>query len=135
MKIPVLDRPCCRYLVLSLALLFVTAINVDAHNDDKNEAKGPAQQVPITRIPSFGHALRDEYFLLQYTNFNHGSFGACPRPVLEYQIDLRRQQEEQPDPFLRNGYKQLWNETRVQVAQLSFLLLSSCCVYFYSLAS
>ena len=31
-------------------------------------------------------------FLLNYTNFNHGSFGATPRSVLDYQTQLRRQQ-------------------------------------------
>src|SRR5438445_452917 len=34
------------------------------------------------------------------TYLNHGSFGACPRPVLEAQARLRAQMEEEPVRFL-----------------------------------
>jgi selenocysteine lyase/cysteine desulfurase len=74
-------------------------------------ALGHAQhEQSIQRFP-----IKDP-FLLNYTNFNHGSFGACPKSVLEYQFKLRTQMEQQPDPFIRQTYKQLWNETRVKVA-------------------
>jgi len=32
---------------------------------------------------------------------NHGSFGACPRPILEFQADLRARLEREPFDFLR----------------------------------
>jgi hypothetical protein len=62
------------------------------------------------------HEVVKGFFLLNYTNFNHGSFGAVPRPVLDYQTALRYQQEQQPDPFLRVRYKELWNATRCKIA-------------------
>ena len=31
---------------------------------------------------------------------NHGSFGACPRPILELQADLRAEIEREPVDFL-----------------------------------
>jgi hypothetical protein len=68
------------------------------------------------RDSSTSSSSSSSFFLLNYTNFNHGSFGACPQPVLDYQSMLRRQQEQQPDPFIRTVYKQLWNDTRVRIA-------------------
>lgn len=65
---------------------------------------------------TFGHDLLHKEFLLNYTNFNHGSFGACPRKVLEYQTSLRLQQEQQPDTWMRVHYRQLLNGTREKIA-------------------
>jgi selenocysteine lyase/cysteine desulfurase len=66
--------------------------------------------------PSFGHDILHQEFLLNYTNFNHGSYGACPKSVLEYQNSLRLQQEQQPDPWMREKYLQLINETRREIS-------------------
>ncbi|KAG7344919.1 isopenicillin-N epimerase [Nitzschia inconspicua] len=89
--------------------VFGHALLIHPNNPDQDKSS------TITRRPVLSHP--NGVFLLNYTNFNHGSFGACPKPVLEYQNQLRRQQEQQPDPFLRKHYKQLWNETRVRIAQ------------------
>jgi selenocysteine lyase/cysteine desulfurase len=64
----------------------------------------------------FGHDMLRKHFLVNYTNFNHGSFGACPRIVLEHQANLRQQQEQQPDTWMRVQYRQLLNLTKRQLA-------------------
>lgn len=84
----------------------------------------------------FGHdlLLRQE-FLLRYINFNHGSFGSCPKSVLDYQSSLRLLQEEQPDPWMRHDYKKMINDTRAHVAafvnsprQQDIVLVGESCV-------
>ncbi len=64
----------------------------------------------------FGSSLRHSQFRLNYTNFNHGSFGACPNYVLDYQTKLQLQQEQQPDIWFRSRHYQLQNETRDKIA-------------------
>jgi selenocysteine lyase/cysteine desulfurase len=82
----------------------------EAHEDP------PPHQIPPP-FPNLGHEILHSEFLLNYTNMNHGSYGACPKPVLEYQSSLRQQQEQQPDVWMRQRYKELLNETRHQLAQ------------------
>ena len=48
---------------------------------------------------------------------NHGSFGSCPRPVLEYQSALRERLERQPVQFLVRDLEGLLDEARGHVAQ------------------
>ena len=53
-------------------------------------------------IPGYGRALRPLWRLQPDATFlNHGSFGACPREVLEEQDRLRFEMEAQPDRFFR----------------------------------
>src|SRR4051812_265564 len=54
-----------------------------------------------TRGP-FGRALRPLWRLQPDAIFlNHGSFGACPRDVIEEQDRLRSEMEAQPDQYFR----------------------------------
>jgi len=49
---------------------------------------------------------------------NHGSFGACPRVVLELQQDLRRRMEAQPLKFLYRDLEDLLDQARQPLAAL-----------------
>jgi isopenicillin-N epimerase len=47
---------------------------------------------------------------------NHGSFGACPRPVLKLQNELRRQMEAEPVQFLWRRYEERLEPARASLA-------------------
>lgn len=48
---------------------------------------------------------------------NHGSFGACPKPILELQASLRLQMEAEPVQFLWRRYEERLELSRRQVAK------------------
>jgi isopenicillin-N epimerase len=48
---------------------------------------------------------------------NHGSFGACPKPVLEAQSDLRARLEREPVDFMAREWEPRMDEARRAVAQ------------------
>ena len=48
---------------------------------------------------------------------NHGSFGACPRPVLEHQAELRSRLEAEPVQFFAHTLEPLLDETRAVLAE------------------
>ena len=48
---------------------------------------------------------------------NHGSFGACPKPVLEIQQELRREMEASPVQFLWRRYDDLLEPARAALAR------------------
>ena len=60
-----------------------------------------------------------ELFLLdpEVAFFNHGSFGACPRPVFEAYQRWQRELEWQPVGFMFSRSPQLLNETRRHLAK------------------
>jgi isopenicillin-N epimerase len=57
--------------------------------------------------------LRRYWKLAAGTTFlNHGSFGACPTPILELQNELRRQMEAEPVQFLWRRYEERLEPSR-----------------------
>jgi isopenicillin-N epimerase len=51
------------------------------------------------------------------TFLNHGSFGSCPRPVLEFQQVLRERMERQPIQFLVRDLEPMLNDARAVLAR------------------
>ena len=47
---------------------------------------------------------------------NHGSFGACPAPVLDFQRELQARIEAEPVRFFTKVYEPLWDDARAVVA-------------------
>ncbi len=48
---------------------------------------------------------------------NHGSFGACPKAVLDYQTDLRARMEREPADFMLRSLPGMMAETRVSLGR------------------
>jgi isopenicillin-N epimerase len=63
-------------------------------------------------------SLRDEFLLDPSVVFlNHGSYGACPRPVFERYQAWQRELERQPVEFLSRRLEGLLDEARVPLAE------------------
>ena len=48
---------------------------------------------------------------------NHGSFGACPKPILKRQSELRAQMEAEPVQFLWRRYEERLEPARAELAK------------------
>eukprot|EP00981_Chlorochromonas_danica_P014276 scaffold7686_cov154-Ochromonas_danica.AAC.3 len=68
----------------------------------------------------WGKNLLEKYFLLKpgLRNFNHGSFGAVPRPVMEHLVALLHEEESFPDEWFRERYLVHKEESRRLLAAL-----------------
>lgn len=68
----------------------------------------------------FGEKFRAEHFGFApgYRPLNHGSFGAFPKSVAQYQRQLQQDNEARPDTFLRYTYPSLLEESRTAIAPL-----------------
>ncbi|KAI1424019.1 aminotransferase family protein-like protein [Xylaria sp. FL1777] len=68
----------------------------------------------------FGKPMREAYFSFaaSYVPLNHGSFGAFPSTVRDYQRALQSETEARPDTFIRFTYPKLLLQARQAVAPL-----------------
>src|SRR5688572_25151385 len=48
---------------------------------------------------------------------NHGSFGACPKPILKRQAELRAQMEAEPVQFLWRRFEEGLEPSRIELAK------------------
>lgn len=70
------------------------------------------------RLPFKPSPLRRYWELAPGTVFlNHGAFGACPKPILEKQSELRRQMEAEPVQFLWRYYEERLEPSRAILAK------------------
>lgn len=71
-------------------------------------------------MDGYGHQLLENTFLLKkgLINFNHGSFGAVPSPVMKSLVENLHLAESFPDEWFRETYFEPINESRKLVADL-----------------
>jgi selenocysteine lyase/cysteine desulfurase len=104
-------------LVALVALLWLHMVDVTGGDVVVLVEEKQTEAETGTAAPNFGREMLQQEFLLNYTSFNHGSYGACPKKVLDFQNSLRLQQEQQPDPWMRVRYLQYINATRRKLAE------------------
>ena len=69
-------------------------------------------------LPMPNETTPDGFWLLDpaVTFLNHGSFGSCPRPVLDFQRAIRDRIERQPVRFFVRELEPLWDAARASLA-------------------
>ena len=74
---------------------------------------------PCVNVPRMSPALRNHWILDPAVTFlNHGSFGACPRVVLDFASRLRERVEREPVRFFVPELERLADEALTAVAAL-----------------
>ena len=73
-----------------------------------------------TELTPFGKAFQREHFVFDqnYTPLNHGSYGAFPCQVCNYQRSLQDRIEARSDPFIRFNVLELLLQSRIAAVQL-----------------
>ncbi|MBI1759585.1 MAG: aminotransferase class V-fold PLP-dependent enzyme [Actinobacteria bacterium] len=81
-------------------------------------AGSPESGSPESRIPAPSAGVMRDVYLLDpsWTYLNHGSFGACPRPVFEAYQRLQMELERQPVEFLVREYEARLDAARQRLA-------------------
>src|SRR6266487_1550287 len=74
----------------------------------------------MTRKVPFGKRMREDHFTFSpsYTPLNHGSFGAYPRAIQDWQNEFQKLAHERPDTFIVFDLPRLIDESRAAVAPL-----------------
>ncbi|RSH95101.1 hypothetical protein EHS25_000187 [Saitozyma podzolica] len=71
----------------------------------------------VAGYPDFGHNMLQYWkFRKNYLNFNHGSFGSTPIPVMRALREMSDLVEESPDTFMRRTYLPLLQSVRSRLA-------------------
>ena len=78
---------------------------------NETSQKRNALSLPLPEIAADFMLRKDVTF------FNHGSFGACPRPVFEVYQNWQRELEKQPVDFLGRRARDLLAEARARMAE------------------
>ena len=70
--------------------------------------------------PAFGQEMRNQHFAFDpaYTPLNHGSYGAFPVAIRDYQRALQDRIEARSDPYIRFTIPELLNKSRAAAASL-----------------
>jgi len=110
-------------MALAVAFLCAAHSSADAANlwSPHTEAIAlPSNTVGVRmprRPPPFGRPMLAEFMLADnFTNLNHGSFGATPRSVIEAQRRWIDRAEARPDDWFRRDYRDLLDTLRGRVA-------------------
>jgi isopenicillin-N epimerase len=71
--------------------------------DDAAAATDDVDDLP----PGFGRAMRKHFLFKNYTQLNHGAYGACPAPVMQAQWAYQRQMEYDMEQWMNNPWPDL----------------------------